>query len=262
MVKNTECEESVLDFRDKYNSRRKGLLKTEGKYFDMYYPNDEYGKKVSEFLTPHMDKVYMMLTDIYGLQAKVEVHLIHEEDALTLKEGDIRSREKVTFVWLEPNNDNGGNNLAEFVHEINHNFFSEVNGGATNTMWLSEANAKLIASLYTKYNYSGRVDQWSFYEDMAPELKRYANSYQNTLNLDKVNSILKVEKAWNRADGEKRAAQRYGLYLWSCIYKNYSLDEFKDIVRNLGTGDVVIKLENLLDMKSKDITEMINKELY
>lgn len=258
LVNNTECNESVLDFRDKDNSRRKGLLKAEGKYFDMYYPNDDYGKTVAEFLTPHMDKVYMMLTDVYGLQAKVEVHLIHEEDALNLKEGDIRSREKVTFIWLEPNNDDGGNNLAEFVHEVNHNFFSEVNGGATNTMWLNEANAKLIASLYTKYNYTGRIDQWSFYKDIAPEIK----SYKSTLDLNKVNSILRVAKAWNRAEGEKRAAQRYGLYLWSYIYNNYSLDEFKDIVRNLGTGDVVTKLENLLDMKSKDITEMINKELY
>jgi hypothetical protein len=262
LVNNAECKESVLDFRNKDNSRRKGLLKIKGKYFDMYYPNDDYGKRVAEFLTPHMDKVYMMLADIYGLQAKVEVHLIHEKDALSLKEGEIRKREKVTFIWLEPNNDDGGNNLAEFVHEINHNFFSETNGGATNTMWLNEAHAKLIASLYTKYNFIGSVDQWSFYEDFVPSLKWYSNEYKSALNLNNVNSILRVEKAWSKSQGEKRAVQIYGLYLWSYIYNNYSLDEFKNIIRDLGTGDVVIKLENLLDMESKDITEMINKELY
>jgi|GEM_PF-3423628 len=262
LVNNSECDSAVLEFRSKANSRRRGLLKVEGKYFDMYYPNDDYGKKVAEFLTPHMDRVFMMLTDIYGLQAKVEVHLIHEEDAQYLKEGDIRKREKVTFVWLEPNNDANGNNLAEFVHEINHNFFSEVNGGATNTMWLNEANAKLIASLYTKYNFEGQVDQWSFYDNLTPTLKRYAYDYKNTLNLNNVNKILKVERAWNRAEGEKRAAQIYGMYLWSYIYNNYSLEEFKNIIRNLGTGDVEVKLESLLNIESKEITEMISKGLY
>lgn len=262
LVNNSECEDSVLQFRSKDNNRRKGLLKTEGKYFDMYYPNDNYGKRVAEFLAPHMDKVYMMLTDIYGLQAKVEVHLIHEKDALSLKEGDIRSREKVTFVWLEPNNDDGGNNLAEFVHEVNHNFFSEANGGATNTMWLNEANSKLIASLYIKHNYDGNVDQWSFYEDLASNLKQYTYEYRNTLNLDNTNKILRVAKAWDKAEGEKRAAQIYGMYLWSYIYNNYPLDEFKEIIRNLGTGDVVVKLESLLNMESKEITDMINKDIY
>ncbi len=255
LVNNSECDVDVLKFRSKENSRRKGLLKVEGKYFDMYYPNDNYGKSVAEFLTPHMDKVYMMLTDIYGLQARVEVHLIHEKDAMSLKEGDIRQKEKVTFIWLEPGNDAGGNNLAEFVHEVNHNFFSEVNGGATNTMWLNEANAKLISSLYTKYNYVGNVDQWSFYEDLTSNLKQY----KDTLNLDNVNKILRVAKAWNKSEGEKRASQIYGMYLWSYIYNNYSLDEFKEIIRNLGTGDVVVKLEDLLNLDSKEITEMIKK---
>ena len=122
-------------------------------------------------------------------------------------------------------------------------------------MWLNEANAKLISSLYTKYNYVGNVDQWSFYEDLTSNLKQY----KDTLNLDNVNKILRVAKAWNKSEGEKRASQIYGMYLWSYIYNNYSLDEFKEIIRNLGTGDVVVKLEDLLNLDSKEITEMIKK---
>lgn len=262
LVNTTKCDVNVLGFRAKDNIRRKGLLKIEGKYFDMYYPNDDYGIRVAEFLSPHMDKVYMMLADIYGLQTKVEVHLIHEEDALLLREGDIRKREKVTFVWLEPNNDAGGNNLAEFVHEVNHNFFSEANGGATNTMWLNEANAKMIASLYTKYNYDGRIDQLSFYDDLSLRLIPYSSDYKNTLTLDKSNEILRVERAWDKSSGEKRVAQIYGLYVWSYIYNNYSFEEFESFLRNLGTGDVVVKLEELLNMNSYEITELINEGIY
>lgn len=262
LVKKVECDASILEFRNKDNSRRKGLLKSEGKYFDMYYPNDDYGKSAAEFLTPHMDKVYTMLADMYGLQAELEVHLIHEKDAFSLKEGDIRDKEKVTFIWLEPNNDDGGNNLAEFVHEINHNFFSESNGGATNIMWLNEANAKLIASLYIKYNYDGKVDQWSFYEDLGPTLTQFTTDYKDTLSVDRVNKILRLQRAWGKADGEKKVAQIYGMHLWSTIYNTSTLDEFKNIVTNLGTGDVVDKLEELLELTSQEITEIVNKTIY
>lgn len=87
------------------------------------------------------------------------------------------------------------------------------------------------------------------YEKIFPHISFYDNT----------NKILRVAKAWDKAEGEKRAAQIYGMYLWSYIYNNYPLDEFKEIIRNLGTGDVVVKLESLLNMESEEISEMINK---
>lgn len=259
LVASTECDAKIEEFREKNNSRRNGLLKEEGKYFDMYYPNDEYGKQVARFLAPHMDKVYMMLTDIFGLQATVEVHLIHERDALSLKEGNIRAKERITYIWLEPNNDDGGNNLSEFIHEISHNFFDEANGGATNTMWLNESNAYLVPSLYIKHNYVGDVDMWSFYEmdSMAWEINRL----EKDMILDRANQILREAKAWSKASGEKRAAQVYGRYIWAYIYNNYDLEEYKHFLTNLGTGDVVKKLEELLDMSSKELSETIRKDI-
>lgn len=204
LVKRTPSNKNVEDFRDSKNSRRNGLLKTEGKFFDMYYPNDAYGKEVANFLEPHMDRVYVMLMDFYGVQSKVEVHLIHEEDAMNLNEGEgyIRATENITYVWLEPNNDQGGNNLSEFVHEVNHNFFQEVNDGATNTMWINEAHSKLIPSLYIEGNYEGVVDMWSFdeinkYGAVSSTLDKI-NNYGMTLK--KADSILKQPRSWGRAE--------------------------------------------------------------
>lgn len=265
LVNNTECEKRILDFRSSKNPRRNGLLKTEGKYFDMYYPNDDYGKETAELLAPHMDKVYMMLCDIYGMQAKVEVHLIHYEDAMLLKEGEegkIRQIENVTMVFLEPGNDANGNNLAEFVHEINHCFFSQVNGPSNNTMWLNEANAKMIASLYIQDNYNGKVEQWSFYDKLHLLLKSYLPEYKKVMNLNYTDTYLREERAYYAASGEKRVAQIYGMYVWSYIYNHHSLDEYKMFLRNLGNEDVIDKLEELLDMNSQEITEMINKDIF
>lgn len=263
LVADTESKTDVLEFRKKDNPRRKGLLKFEGKYFDMYYPGDDYGKEVAKSLAPHMDKTYMMLTDIYGLQAKVEVHLIHEKDALTLREGDIRKTERVTFIWLEPYNDADGNNLSEFVHEISHNFFDEANGGSSNTMWINEANAKYIPSIYMKYNYDGKADMWSFYQlDMlAKGLKELFNINGSEMTLEKANKILKEAQAWSKAEGEKNLAQRYGLYTWSYVYNNLSLEDYKQLLRNLGTGDVLEKIKEYTNIRIEDITELINSDI-
>jgi len=262
LVNNTECSEEVLAFRESKNSRRNGLLKMEGKYFDMYYPDDDYGQEVADFLKPHMDKSYMMLTDIYGLQAKVEVHLIHEEDAMNLKEGNIRGKENVTFIWLEPNNDDGGNNLSEFVHEINHNFFDQANGGSTNVMWINEANAKLVPSLYIKDNYVGPVEMHSFYtaDNLLGNLQYFYKTLElseDSYKLKRANELLRVARAWGREEGEKLIAQNYGLFLWSYIYNNHSLEEYKYFLRNLGTKDVEDKLEVLLNKTSEKISAEI-----
>lgn len=241
LVANTAPSEEVTAFRNQNNARRNGLLKYSFKYFDVYYPNTDAAKACLELIKPHADKAYMMLCDLYGKQAKVEVHLIDENDAANLREGDIRRNEKVTFVWLEANNDANGNNLAELIHEINHNFFDEANGSATNTMWINEANAKLISSLYTENNYSGLVDQWSFYE--LSNMKSMIS--EPDMTIEKADQILKVERAWDGASGEKEQAQRYGLYYWMKIFNTVGTDDFKYYLRNLGNGQVLPAIEKL-----------------
>ena len=258
LVKRTPCNKSILEFRETQNERRNGLLKIEGKFFDMYYPIDEYAEEVALFLEPHMDKVYAMMMDLYGLQGKVEVHLIHAEDAIALREGDIRAEESVTMIFLEPSNDQGGNNLSEFVHEINHNFFQEANNGATNIMWINEAHAKLIPSLYIKHNYNGKVDMWSF-----DEMNNIANGLEEAfragykMTLKKADDILKQQRSWARAEGDKRTAQIFGLYYWMYVYNSSNLDEFKYYIRNLGSENVLPKIEELFGKSHEVINDSI-----
>lgn len=257
LVDTTQCSEEIMQFRKTPNPRRKGLLKKEGKYFDLYYPNTEYGKSVAEFLAPHMDKVYMMLTDLYGIQAKVEVHLIDEKDTKGLREGDIRANEHITYVWLEANNDQGGNNLSEFVHEINHNFFQAANGGATNIMWINEANAKLVPSLYIKHNYVGPVDMQSFYklEMTRKNLKNNMQKSKHSLSFKEVDTYLKKAKAWGREErlSKQGMAQDYGLCFWNYIYNQSELEDFKFYIRNLGTKDVIPAIEKVMKKSILDI---------
>ena len=255
LVDSTEPSSEVNSFREQVNSRRNGLEEYSFKYLDVYYPNTEAAKACLELIKPHADKAYMMLTDLYGIQAKVEVHFIDENAAQNLREGEIRSREHVTFVWLEENNDDGGNNLAEFIHEINHNFFSAANGSATNQMWINEANAKLIASLYTKDNYVGRVDQWSFFE-----LDSMASTIKTTdMTFSKADSILRNARAWDKAEGEKWAAQRYGLYYWMKVFNTVRIDEFKYYLRNLGNGVVLPAIEKLTGRTDDETTEWMRE---
>lgn len=259
LVETTPCSQEVLKFRSASNSRRNGLLKWEGKYFDMYYPNTEYGQSVAEFLAPHMDKVYAMLTNLYGIQAKVEVHLIDENNTNGLREGDVRAKENVTFIWLEKNNDQDGNNLSEFVHEVNHNFFHQANGGSTNIMWINEANAKLIPSLYIKHNYIGKVDMHSFYELERVYRNVWSNMKQSKqdLNFREVDSYLKQARAWNREDklSKKGIAQDYGLAFWNYVYNTSDLEVFKGYIRNLGTKDVIPALEKNMKKSMQQIEE-------
>lgn len=264
LVRNTKPKKDLEVFRKKPNSRRNGLKKIEAKYFDMYYPDDEQGKEVAGFLQPHMDRVYMMLTDLYDLQAQVEVHIIHEKDALNLKEGDIRAKENVTFVWIEPDNDDGGNNLSEFVHEINHNFFDQVNGGSTNKMWINEANAKLIPSLYIRHGYRGDVAMHSFYS-LARDgwnIKNRIEKRGSYMTFGEISKHIEKPGSWGRETGDKALAQDMGLYFWSYLYNDTDLDTFKRYLRNLGTGDVVEKMEELLGKDQDAITKELVESLH
>lgn len=247
LVDSTPCNQDVLDFRNSKNPRRNGLLKQEGKYFDIYYPaNDDYAKKVINELIPHMDKSYMMLTDLYGIQAKVEIHLIDgEKGKLEMGlEGKIRQEENVSFVWLEEWNDRGGNNISEMIHEMNHSFFSQTNNRkSSNKLWLDEVNAKLIPSLYISKNYNGSIDMWSFYEKISV----------SNVKLEEVNNYLSsADRAWGQKEqgSIERKYQLYGLSLWSYVYnQSKDLDTFKYYLRNMNVGndDVLLTLEKFLN---------------
>ncbi len=257
LVDNTEVEEFVTEFRNSNNPRRNGLGKVSGKYFDMYYPNDEKGQATADLLAPHMDKVYVMLMDMYNTQAKVEVHLIHEEDAHGLMEGKIRAEEFITYIWIEEGNDgkNGLNNIAEFVHEVNHNFFSKVNNGATNTMWINEAHAKLVASLYTiDFDYHDDISQ---YEYSIPNIDSIYRNSDQLINLEITDSYLEKERAWGMASGDLKKAQSTGIFFWQYIFHHTDYDTFKHYLQNLGTADVLRKIEELT---GKDIS-YFNDEL-
>ena len=238
----------VTAFRQQDNGKRNGLLKYSFRYFDLYYPDTPEAEACLELLKPHGDKVYLMLSDLYGVQARAEPHLIAEADAQGQQEGDLRAKHHITLIWLEENNDDGGNNLAEFIHEMNHCFFNEVNGNATNEMWLNEANAKMIASLYTEFNYDGPVDQWTFSPAEFSSLKR-----AEPLSLQRVDSILSQARAWSKAQGDQATAQRMGLCFWSMLYNTSSLDQFKSYLRNLGNGPVLPALERLTGLTAGEL---------
>ncbi len=255
LVASTDPSSEVTAFRNKSNSRRNGLEKHSFKYLDVYYPNTDDAKACLELLKPHADKVYMMLTDLYGVQAKAEIHLIDVNIGKGLREGDIRERENVSFIWLDKGNDGGGNNLEEFIHEINHNFFSAVNGNGTNEMWIDEANAKLIPSLYLTHNYHDPVSQISF---------RALSGYKRDMSLtdmtfSKADSILEKARAWDGANDERKIAQKYGLYYWMKIFNTSEPDEFKYYLRNLGNGDVIQATERLTSKNAEETTKWLKQ---
>lgn len=266
LVDNTPCSKEVLDFRNSKNPRRNGLLKKEGKYLDIYYPaNNNDAEEAIKLLEPHMDKSYMMLTDLYGIQAKVEVHLIDEKDTVGLREGDIRAKENVTYVWLERDNDAGGNNLSEFVHEINHNFFSQTNGRANNTRWIEEAISKLIPSLYIQFNYEGDVVMWKF-QDIEIESRNMNDKFSvYGIKFEDINKYFSntSNDGWVRKEGKERAIQEYALYITSYIYNKNDLDTFKYFLRNQNqqggtTFEAISRSLNVnLDEFEKEIEEYI-----
>jgi hypothetical protein len=261
LVDKTDCSEEVIAFRNIYNPRREGMTKVSGKYFDMYYPSGEESfLETVDLLTPHMDKVYMMLADLYGYQAKVEVHLIHPEDIPMSSEGSIRADEHITFIWIEENNDGVGsvNNLAELVHEINHNFFGGGQIGDRN-MWINEAHAKMVASLYTHHldeAIDRSIAQWSFYipivnpdNEPLPKIIEAERNYLVSENGD--------AWSWYPQDSEETKAQYAGLKFWQNVYLQNDLDTFKLYLRGLDRDESGLKV--LSEVSGDTIEELSDK---
>ena len=259
LVEETPCSEEVKKFRATINPRRNGLLKEEGKYFDIYYPDTEYAKEQLEIVKPHMDKAYMMLTDLYGIQAKVEVHFIDGEvgrKEMNL-EGAIRDKENVTFVWLEEGGNDiatGNQNLTEMIHEMNHNFFDQTNGKRSYKLWLNEANAKLIPSLYRKYNCKNDNNYEDFYRIQVMYNNVFNNMKisNNELTIQDVDKYMSKGDAWDEKDSRSKEgiAYDYAIVLWNYIYNQCSdLGIFKDYLRSMdiGSDNSLITLEKFLN---------------
>ncbi len=254
LVDSTSPDQEITDFRSQPNPRRNDQLKFSGKYFDIYYPDGEDFQRVADLLKPHMDKAYMMLVDLYGYQARVEVHIIDPSTAETSEEGDIRADEHVTFIWMEEGNDgiDGVNNIAELVHEMNHNFFEEDGHIGAKQMWLNEANAKLIASLYTEYldeDTKKNIQQYSFYDPVSigKDLPSIVYAEDNYLVSDDGSAW-----DWYPRNSEEDLAQLAGLTFWWNVYNQNSLDTFKEYLRQLTVNEPSLSVMERITGLSKD----------
>lgn len=254
LVDSTEPDEKIVTFRNTNNSRRNGQNKIVGKFFDLYYPEGQAFDQTARLLEPHMDKIYMMLTDLYGYQARVEVHLIDPTSVSMHQEGDIRDKEHITFIWVESDNDgpNGINNIAELVHEINHNFFEEgsKNHVGSRNMWIDEAHAKLIGSLYTHDldpSIDSQIQQYSFYKPLT-------HLNLNIIDAEKNFLISANGDAWGwfPHDSLAHQAQVAGLHFWWNVYNQNDLGTFKSILRQLSVNRPSLEVMSEITGLSKE----------
>ena len=262
LVDTINPDDKVTAFRATPNPRRNGQNKIEGKYFDMYYPDGEAFENTAKLLEPHMDMVYMLLSDLYGYQANVEVHLIDPTTVSSSEEGNIRNDEGVTFIWIEENNDGVGgiNNIAELVHEMNHNFFegkSEEHVGSRK-MWINEAHAKLVASLYTHYlpkEIDKNIQQYSFYNPVTDRTSNIIVAEDKYLVIDNGDAW-----KWYPRDSEEHLAQLSGLKFWWNVYNQNDLDTFKSILRQLDVNRPALEvMTEITGMTKEELNEKFMK---
>lgn len=207
---------------------RAGYLKASFIYYDIYYPDTEEAKACIKLLTPHANKVYAMLQDMYGIQPAFDVYLLPDDQLDTLTQSTapgqhpIVKNDHMTYVTLNKAQDADGNNLGELIRELNNVFYCNIANlsakKATYTEdtlpWKVRANMNLIGSLYTKSNYSGKVDQPSMFEIPSMRISlRDADKYGMSL-YDK-NKL-------------------YEFYYYSKLYSLKDPSEFKGCLKNLG----------------------------
>lgn len=164
----------IKAFRNNDDPTRKGYTRAPFMYIDIFYHDTPEAKACIKLLTPHVNKVYAMLQNLYGIQPAFDVYLIDEKDveAPTPSQYPVVKNDKMTYVVLAKAQDADGNNLGELVREMNNVFYDNLISASDNKMmytaadlpWKARANMGLIGSLYTKFNYSGKVDQASMFE--------------------------------------------------------------------------------------------------
>lgn len=150
-----------------------GFQRENFKYFTIWYQRDSAeANECMDLLRPHVDKVYAMLQNLYGIQPALELYLA-PGDAMGVdsKYQNIVKNKNKTYVTLEGPGDANDNNLLEFIQSLNMVFYDNIANSdqkevyTNDTLpWMARANNELITSLYTKYNYKGDLDIWSMYE--------------------------------------------------------------------------------------------------
>lgn len=266
LVENTPVDSAITEFRNKDNPRRNGLNKLETKYFDIYYPKTTIAQEMIDYISNYADTVYMFLTELYGQQVPVEVHLIKESDAVDLKEGDIRRNEKVTFVFInEENTKDLTSALYEMVHEMNHNFFSIVNNDWDKnddkySYFVDEGIARIVGAIYLypieEFNaYNGNFNL-NYLDSNIREIKMNINRTNFDPSLDETASFL--FKTWYTKNPKERIMRDSCIVTWMYLYDTYGPDKLEEIVRNMGQKDFKSKVEDIYNINLDELYE----ELY
>ena len=198
MAKNPPSAE-VTKFINESKSKRSDFKKTTFKYVTVYHTGSEQAIKCIDLIKPHIDKVYVMLQDLWGgIQPAFDIYLIENEAQLQSQTKDLNDgiykNSKITYVWLEPDQDADGNNLGELVQEMSNVFFDHAAGISQNLLtytskdlpWALRANSMVVGSIYTKHNYGGKVDQYSLYE--TPLLRINLRDSEQLITLGKINN--------------------------------------------------------------------------
>lgn len=263
LVEETECSQEVMKFRTTPNKAREELIKAmgndvkkyEGKYFDIYYHDDETGNEMLNYVKGHMDKIYMMLADLYQQQPPVEVYLIYEEEYSKLR----KIRDKYDKYGLERfvypyTRNKEGNTIESLIHEIDHIFFKYANDSWIWTVdhWIpfvEESNMRLVSSLYLEDNYDGKVDCWSMFR---------LSDYNFVKQFDNI-SIEEASKiAWQKED-ETRKAQFTAIQFFHYLFEKYGIEKYKLMLRTIGSKGRTNFKQRLEEIYGKSIEEL-NKE--
>ncbi|WIF94461.1 copper amine oxidase N-terminal domain-containing protein [Caminicella sporogenes] len=262
LVEETECSQEVMKFRTTPNKAREELIKAmgndvkkyEGKYFDIYYHDDETGNEMLNYVKGHMDKIYMMLADLYQQQPPVEVYFIYEDEYSKLRKiRDRYSEHKVQrFVYPYTRNKEG-NTIESLIHEIDHIFFKYANGSWNWTVsswipFIEEANVKLISSMYLHRNYDGKADYWDLYSP---------SDFKSVKEFDDI-SILKAYKiAWQ--ENSTKESTRVAIQFFHYLFDKYGMEKYKLMLRTVGSKGQKNFKQRLEEIYGKSIEEL-NKE--
>lgn len=227
-----QLEEIVDSLDPVLRTNKYNMESVNGKFYDIYFFDDEKNLEVSEFLEPHMDKIYAMFYDIYDTHTDITVVLTKGRNS-----GLVTTYNGKTITFINIEEDELENILVTLVHELHHNFFQELNG-ASDDMWVNEAMAKLFPSVYL-YTTEYEADTWDIYG-----LKGNGPIKSKLLDLDIANEILGEKDSWKHQ--EDNSAQMTALNVCMQLFNKYGIQEFGELLQNLGDGDA---LEALLKLE-------------
>lgn len=255
-IKNTPCDQDIKAFRDKVNTRRNNLSKASYKYFDVYYPNTDEAKLYVDEIGKYADLSYMFLSKIYGgKQVPIEIHLIKESDASGLDEGKIRQEEHITYVYMNSDHTTyKAGIIHELVHEMNHNFFSSINGiWRSSTIpygsFIDEGISRNIGDIFLEKIVKNN-DKKYYRFPIAKEFKSYNNDLlrrKKTLNYyPTLNEISQDIGNWSFSSDKEIIRIDSVIFFWYYIYEQYGINAYENIVRNIGNKNYEDKFKEIM----------------